>query len=66
MTSKQRMLAAIERKVPDRLPVTIYHIMHYFLDTYLNSISVEKFFDYFSLDPIVVAVPPGELPYSNM
>ena len=57
MTSKQRMLAAIERKAPDRLPVTTHHIMQYFLDTYMNSISFEEFFDYFGLDPIVWAVP---------
>jgi hypothetical protein len=57
MISKQRMLTAIERKVPDRLPVTTHHIMQYFLDTYMNSISFNEFFDYFGLDPIVWAVP---------
>ncbi len=57
MTTKQRMLAAIERKIPDRLPVTTHHIMQYFLDTYMNSISFEQFFDYFGLDPIMWAVP---------
>jgi hypothetical protein len=57
MTSKQRMLAAIGRKAPDRLPVTTHHIMQYFLDTYMSSISFEEFFDYFGLDPIVWAVP---------
>lgn len=62
MTSKQRMLAAINRKIPDRLPVTTHHIMQYFLDTYMNSISFDEFFDYFGLDPIVWTVPhqPGE------
>jgi len=53
MTSKQRMLAAIERKVPDRLPVTTHHIMQYFLDTYLNGASRDEFWDFFDLDPIV-------------
>ncbi len=57
MTSKQRMLAAIEKKVPDRLPVTTHHIMQYFLDTCMNSISFDEFFDFFGLDPIVWAVP---------
>ncbi|UCE05995.1 MAG: hypothetical protein JSW07_20800, partial [bacterium] len=57
MTSKQRMLASIERKVPDRLPVTTHHVMQYFLDTYMNSISSDEFFDYFGLDPIVWTVP---------
>lgn len=57
MTPKQRMLAAIERKIPDHLPATTHHIMQYFLDTYMNSISFEEFFDYFELDPILWAVP---------
>jgi uroporphyrinogen decarboxylase len=57
MTSKQRMLTAIERKVPDRLPVTTHHIMQYFLDKYINRISFDEFFDYFRLDPIVWTVP---------
>jgi len=57
MTSKQRMIAAIERKVPDRLPVTTHHIMQYFLDKYMNSISFNEFFDYFGLDPIIWTVP---------
>jgi len=57
MTSKQRMLAAIERKIPDHLPATTHHVMQYFLDTYMNSISFHEFFDYFGLDPIVWTVP---------
>ena len=57
MTSKQRMLTAIKRKMPDRLPVTTHHIMQYFLDKYMNSISNDEFFDYFGLDPIVWTVP---------
>jgi hypothetical protein len=57
MTSKQRMLAAIERKAPDRLPMTTHHIMQYFLDIYMNSISFDKFFDYFGRDPIVCTAP---------
>lgn len=57
MTPKQRMLAVIERKIPDHLPATTHHVMQYFLDTYMNSISYHEFFDYFGLDPIVWAVP---------
>ncbi len=52
MTSKQRMLAAINGEVPDRLPVTTHHVMQYFLDKYMNGISRQEFFDYFGLDPI--------------
>ena len=52
MTSKQRFLAVLEGKLPDRLPVTTHHIMPYFLETYLNGISNDEFFDSFGLDPI--------------
>lgn len=52
MTSKQRMLAAINREVPDRLPVTTHHVMPYFLDKYLGGISNTEFFARFGLDPI--------------
>ncbi|MFZ5517573.1 MAG: uroporphyrinogen decarboxylase family protein [Candidatus Zhuqueibacterota bacterium] len=57
MTSKQRMLAAIRREKPDRLPVTSHHIMPYFLDTYMNGVDYFTFFDHFGLDPIVWTVP---------
>ena len=50
MTSKERMLTAIERKVPDRLPVTTHHVMPYFLDNYVNGISFDQFFDYRSVN----------------
>lgn len=52
MTSKQRFLAVLDRKVPDRLPVTTHHVMPYYLDKYLNGIDNEAFFDRFGLDPI--------------
>ena len=57
MTSKQRMLTAIQRKIPDRLPVTTHHVMPYFLNKYMDGISNDEFFDYFGLDPIVWTVP---------
>ncbi|MCX6150947.1 MAG: hypothetical protein NTX22_10510 [Ignavibacteriales bacterium] len=62
MTSKQRFLTALARKVPDRLPVTTHHIMEYFLNTYMNGISNQDFFDHFGLDPIcwVQAYKPDE------
>ncbi|MFA9455044.1 MAG: hypothetical protein ACERK6_14150, partial [Candidatus Aminicenantaceae bacterium] len=52
MTSKQRFLAALEGRVPDRLPVTTHHVMPYFLEHYLQGISSQEFFDVFGLDPI--------------
>jgi uroporphyrinogen decarboxylase len=60
MNSKQRFLAALNRSVTDRLPVTTHHVMPYFLKTYMNGISCQEFFDHFGLDPInwVVAHKP--------
>ncbi|MEW6061945.1 MAG: uroporphyrinogen decarboxylase family protein [Bacteroidota bacterium] len=52
MTSKQRLLAALDRKIPDRLPVTTHHVMPYFLKKYLNGITNDEFFDRFQLDAI--------------
>ena len=60
MTSKQRLLKAIHKEVPDRLPVTTHHVMPYFLETYMNGMSSQEFFDFFGLDPIhwIVAHKP--------
>lgn len=57
MTSKQRMLTALDGGVPDRLPVTTHHLMSYFLDKYMGGMSDQEFFDYFGLDPITWIVP---------
>lgn len=57
MTSKQRFLAALDGKLPDRLPVTTHHVMPYFLDKYMDGISHQEFFDYFGFDPILWTVP---------
>ncbi|HBG25884.1 MAG: hypothetical protein A2Y10_17845 [Planctomycetes bacterium GWF2_41_51] len=52
MNSRQRLLAAIEGKKPDRLPVTTHHVMQYFLKKYLNGADNMEFFRQFGLDPI--------------
>jgi uroporphyrinogen decarboxylase len=52
MTSRQRMLTAIDKKIPDRLPVTTHHVMPYFLNKHMNGISNQEFFEFFGLDPI--------------
>lgn len=57
MTSKERMLAAITKQVPDRLPVTTHHVMTYFLEKYMQGISYAEFFEHFELDPIRWVVP---------
>lgn len=60
MTAKERLVAALDRRIPDRLPVTTHHLQPYFLDKYMNGMSNEEFFDYFGLDPIlwIVSLKP--------
>lgn len=52
MTSKARLVAALDRRQPDRLPVTTHHVMPYFLERQLGGISYDEFFDRFGLDAI--------------
>ena len=51
------MLKALNRDVPDRLPVTSHHIMRYFLDRYLGGVNDLDFFDYFGMDAYTWLVP---------
>ncbi len=53
MNAKERFIKTLERKTPDRLPVTTHHVMPSFLDKYMGGISYQEFFDYFKLDPIL-------------
>ena len=62
MTSRQRFLTALDRGVPDRLPVTTHHVMPYFLERSLGGISTQAFFDRFGLDPILWLCPIVEEP----
>jgi uroporphyrinogen-III decarboxylase len=57
LTSKQRLLAALDRQVPDRLPVTTHHVMPYYLNKYLPGTDSDQFFNFFGLDPITWTVP---------
>ena len=57
MTSRQRLVTALKRGKPDRLPVTTHHVMQYFLDRYMNGASKDEFFDRFGFDPILWTVP---------
>jgi uroporphyrinogen decarboxylase len=65
MTSKERLLTAINRGIPDRLPVTTHHLMISFLDTYMDGISNDEFFDHFGMDAMHWTVPfrsePGKV-----
>src|SRR5512139_25242 len=57
MTSRQRLLAALDRKLPDRLPVTTHHLMPWFLEHRMGGISEREFFDRFGLDAILWTTP---------
>ncbi|HUU26560.1 MAG TPA: uroporphyrinogen decarboxylase family protein [archaeon] len=57
MTSRERLLAALERKIPDRLPATTHHVMPSFLDKYMDGAGSLEFFDRFDLDAITWTVP---------
>ncbi len=52
MTSRERLLAALEGTVPDRLPVTTHHLMASFLADFLDGQDEDAFFKRFGLDPI--------------
>jgi len=51
MNSRERLLAALDRRTPDRLPVTTHHLMPSFL-TATGGISELEFFGRFGLDAI--------------
>jgi|GEM_PF-57103 len=53
MTSKERMLIALERGKPDRLPVTVHQWQKYHLDTYLGGITDLEAFEYFGMDAAI-------------
>ena len=49
MNSRERLLAALDRRTPDRLPVTTHHLMPSFLAG-MEGIGELEFFDRFGLD----------------
>lgn len=52
MTSRERFLAALDRRKADRLPVTTHHLMPSFLKNHMHGITNEAFFKLFGIDPI--------------
>ena len=50
MTSKERMLIALDRGVPDRLPATIHQWQPYHLEKYMNGASDIEAFEQVGLD----------------
>ncbi len=62
LTSKQRMLTALDGGTPDRLPVTTHHLMKSFLDTYMDGMAGQDFFDRFGMDAIRWILPLRTVP----
>ncbi len=50
MTSKERMLTALHKGMPDRLPVSVHQWQAYHLETYLGGISELEAFAKFGMD----------------
>ncbi len=57
MTSRRRLLAALDRGIPDRLPVTTHHLMPSFLDGIMGGMTPRRFFDRFGLDAVLWLAP---------
>ena len=53
MTPRERILTALERGKPDKLPVTVHQWQKYHLDTYLGGISDLEAFEMFGLDAAI-------------
>ena len=53
MTSKERMLIALDRGTPDRLPVTVHQWQGYHLDTYMDGISDLEAFGQCGMDAAI-------------
>jgi hypothetical protein len=52
MTSRQRLLTALNRGLPDRLPVTTHHLQDYFRHTYMGGQTDTEIFNHLGLDAI--------------
>jgi len=53
MTSKERMMRALRREKPDRLPVTIHQWQNYHLDTYMNGMDALSAFKATGMDAAI-------------
>ena len=53
MTSKERMMCALNREKPDRLPVTVHQWQGYHLETHLGGITPLEAFRRFGMDAAV-------------
>lgn len=57
MTSKERMLLALHREVPDRVPATVHQWQPYHLERYLDGIDALAAFKRFGLDAALTCAP---------
>lgn len=53
MTSKERMMRALNREKPDRLPVTVHQWQQYHLDTFMNGIEPLEAFRVSGMDAAI-------------
>ena len=53
MTPKERLIAALEHRPTDRLPVTTHHLLPYFLNKYADGMDGLEFHQKMGFDPIV-------------
>jgi len=57
MTPRERMLTALDKKIPDRLPGTIHQFQDYYLEKHLGGISDIEAFERFGLDAAIMCWP---------
>lgn len=57
MTSKQRMMLALQGEAPDRLPATVHQWQRYHLETYLDGIDALTAFRQYGLDAAITSHP---------
>jgi len=62
MTSKERMLCALRREVPDRLPASVHQWLDYHRDKYLGGMESLAAFRHFGLDAAIPCFPAVDEP----
>ncbi len=53
MTSRERLILAMERQKPDHLPATVHSWMQYFLDKYVDGVDQYRAYELMGLDPVI-------------
>jgi hypothetical protein len=60
MTSRERMMTALENGRPDRLPCQVHGWMQYYLDHYLGGINWYRAYEMFGMDYAIYGAPVYE------